>query len=84
MTRDEIQKKLLQFFEERFEIQNPSFDDELRDVHGFDSIDAIELLAEIEELLGVELTQEQKKSAMDIRTLNEICDWIERMDAERG
>ena len=44
MTRDEIRDKILQVFEEEFEIANPGLDDDLREAHGFDSIDAIELL----------------------------------------
>jgi acyl carrier protein len=32
-----------------------------------------------ENLLGSELTQEEKKRAMDIRTINQICDYIESL-----
>ena len=77
MTRKEIQNKLLEIFEINFEIENPGLDDNLREEHGFDSIDAIELLAEIEKMLSLILSQEQKKKAMDIRTINQICDYIE-------
>ena len=58
-------------------------DDNLRDEHEFDSIDAIELLIEIEKMLGFTLTQEEKKQAMDIRTLNHICDYIETIQRNR-
>jgi acyl carrier protein len=37
----------------------------------------------IENLLGSELTQEEKKQAMDIRTINQICDYIEAMAKAR-
>ena len=47
MTRDEITKKLLQIFSERFEIDDLELQDDLREDHAFDSIDAIELLHEI-------------------------------------
>lgn len=77
MTREEIQNRLLEIFETNFEIENPGLDDNLREEHGFDSIDAIELLAEIEKMLKLTLSQEQKKQAMDIRTINQICDYIE-------
>jgi acyl carrier protein len=77
MTRDEIQKFLLRILVEEFEFENPGLDDDLREIHGFDSIDAIELLGEIEKLLGSELSQEEKKKAMDIRTINQILDYIE-------
>jgi acyl carrier protein len=83
MTRDEIITQILQFFRKEFEIENPGLDDNLREKHGFDSIDAIELLMKIENLLGSELTQEEKKQAMDIRTINQICDYIEAMAKAR-
>jgi acyl carrier protein len=83
MTRDEIIAQILQFFRKEFEIENPGLDDNLREKHGFDSIDAIELLLKIENLLGSELTQEEKKQAMDIRTINQICDYIEAMAKAR-
>ena len=83
MTRDEIRDTILKVFEEEFEIADPGLDDDLREAHGFDSIDAIELLGEIETMLGYELTQEQKKRAMDnIRTLNQILDYVEGLRPE--
>ncbi len=83
MTRDDIREKILSIFDEEFEISNPGLDDDLREAHGFDSIDAIELLREIEDMLGFELTQEQKKRAMDnIRTLNQILDYVESLTPE--
>ena len=83
MIRDEIITQILVFFRKEFEIENPGLDDNLRDKHGFDSIDAIELLLKIEKMLGYELTQEEKKQAMDIRTINQICDYIEALDRTR-
>ena len=55
----------------------------LREAYGFDSIDAIDLLLEIERFLGSELTQEEKKQAMDIRTMKQIIDYIEIMAEKR-
>lgn len=83
MTRDKIIAQLLVFFRKEFEIENPGLDDNLREKHGFDSIDAIELLLNIEKMLGYELTQEEKKQAMDIRTINQICDYIESLARTR-
>jgi acyl carrier protein len=83
MTRDEIITQILAFFRKEFEIENPGLDDNLREKHGFDSIDAIELLLNIEKMLGSELTQEEKKQAMDIRTINQVCDYIEAMAKTR-
>jgi acyl carrier protein len=80
VTRDAIIASLLKIFRQEFEIENPGLDDDLREAHGFDSIDAIELLREIEEMLGYELTQEEKKSAIGIRTVNQIVDWVQGLE----
>lgn len=79
MTRQEIEREIKNIFQREFEIENPGMDDDLREKYEFDSIDAIELLLEIERMLGSDLTQEEKKQAMDIRTINQICDYIERI-----
>jgi len=79
MTRDEITKDILAFLEEEFEIENPDLNDNLREKHEFDSIDAIVLLEYIEELIDSPLTQEEKKSAMDIKNINQIVDYIENL-----
>ncbi len=79
MTRDDIVRKILVICKEEFEIENPGLDDDLREKYAFDSIDAIELLLQIEAMLNSELTQEEKKQAMDIRSINQICDYIESL-----
>ena len=79
MTREEIQSQILEIFREEFEIEKPGLDDDLREMYEFDSIDALELLGEIEKLLGTGLTQDEKKQAMDIRTINQICDYVESL-----
>jgi acyl carrier protein len=84
MTRQEIEREVKSIFLREFEIENPGMDDNLREAYDFDSIDAIELLLEIERFLGSELSQEEKKQAMDIRTINQICDYIERIALDRG
>ena len=83
MTREEIHSNILAVFAEAFEIDDPDPEDDLREVHEFDSIDAIELLAEIEKMLQSELTQDEKKQAMGIRTINQICDYVESLAAAR-
>lgn len=83
MTRKEIHSAILSVFAEAFEIENPDLNDDLREVHEFDSIDAIELLAEIEKMLKSELTQDEKKQAMGIRTIKQICDYVESLAATR-
>lgn len=83
MTRNEITEQLVKIFLEQFEIEDPGLDDNLREEHEFDSIDAIELLHEIEVMLGARLTQDEKKQAMEISTLNQIVDYIEALAATR-
>jgi len=79
MERKEIEKHILHIFQDEFEIENPENDVDLRETYGFDSIDAIELLAEIEVFLEFELTLDEKKQAMEIRTLNQIYDYVESL-----
>ncbi len=79
MTRQEIEKEIKNIFQREFEVENPDMDVNLREAYGFDSIDAIELLLEIEKFLGFELTQEEKKQAIGIRTINQICDYVEKI-----
>ena len=81
MKRDEIQSRILRIFREEFEIKDPGLDEDLRELYEFDSIDAIELLREIELMLGFKLTREEKKRAMDIRTINQILDYIDSLAA---
>lgn len=84
MTKDEIRDKILTILTEDFEFEKPGLDDNLRDVHGFDSIDAIELLGKIEiSILGFSLTREEKEKAMTIRTINDILDYIEAIKSSR-
>ncbi|HOG11545.1 MAG: phosphopantetheine-binding protein [Smithellaceae bacterium] len=83
MTRQEIEKEIRAVLLREFEVENPEPDVNLREAYGFDSIDAIELLLEIERFLGTELTQAEKKKAMDIRTLNQIIDYVEMLAHHR-
>jgi acyl carrier protein len=85
MTNDEIKDKIIDILTEEFEFEQPGLNDNLRDDHGFDSIDAIELLAKIEtEILGFSLTREEKEKAMAIRTINDILDYIEAIKNSRN
>lgn len=79
MTKAEIKTAVLEIFEEQFEISNPSPDDDLREAYEFDSIDAIELLREIEVLLKRQLSRPEKVAAMDIRTINQIVEYVENL-----
>jgi acyl carrier protein len=77
MTRDELKEKIVTILTEEFEFEQPGLEDNLRDDHGYDSIDAIELLGKIELMLGFSLSREEKEKAMGIRTINDILDYIE-------
>ena len=83
MGRDQIRTALLRVFRDKFQIVDPGVDENLRDAYEFDSIDAVELLHEIELMLDSKLTQAEKKSAMDIRTINQIIDYIEALASAR-
>jgi len=84
MTRNEIQTNILKIFETEFEIENPGLDDNLTEEHDFDSIDALELLGEIEKMLGSELSRQEKKDSMEIRTINQICDYVVSLAEKRS
>lgn len=84
MTRDEIEQKVFDILREEFEIENPLPTDDLREKHNFDSIDAITLLEIVDDIMTPPLSQEEKKSAMDIRTIEHICNFIEDMLAKRN
>lgn len=84
MTRNELKDKILAILTEDFEFDQPGLTDNLRDDHGFDSIDAIELLGKIEIILGFSLTREEKEQAMTIRTINDILDYIEKIEKARN
>jgi len=83
MTRDQITDAILEIFRREFEMENPGLDDDLRETGDFDSVDAIELLLEIERLLKSELTHEEKQMAMEIRTIRQVIDYVELMAAKR-
>jgi acyl carrier protein len=84
MTRDAIVGEIIKIFKEEFEISNPGLDDNLKEKYEFDSIDAIALLEYMEKMIGSPLTQEEKKQTLDIRTINQICDYIEAMINKRN
>lgn len=84
MNRDEFKDKILTILTEDFEFEEPGLDDNLRDEHGFDSIDAIELLGKIEILLGFSFTREEKEKAMEIRTINDILNYVDAIQQSRN
>ncbi|MDR3089583.1 MAG: phosphopantetheine-binding protein [Desulfobulbaceae bacterium] len=83
LSRDEISRIIIKILVDDFEFKDPKLDDNLRDAHGFDSIDAIELLAKIEKMLGFSLTRAEKEAAMDIRTINDILNYLDTIQRRR-
>lgn len=84
MNRNEIQTYIINFIETNFEISDPGLDDNLSEVYEFDSIDAIELLREIELMMKDKLTRDEEEEAMGIRTINQIIDFIDKAMANRA
>lgn len=84
MDREKIQTTIINFIETNFEMSDVGLDDDLNAVHGFDSIDAIELLREIETLMDAKLTRDEEETAMTIRTVRQIVDFIEKAMADRA
>ena len=84
MDREEIKKSILKILEEDFDIENPGEDENLREEYDFDSIDAIDMLVAVEEFLDSPLAMEEKKKAVNIRTLNHICDYVEELIKARS
>jgi acyl carrier protein len=77
MTREEITEKVVQIMKTKFEMENPGLDEDLRETHDFDSIDGLVMLDSIQQMVSPPLTQEEKKAAMGIRTINGIVDYVE-------
>ncbi len=84
MTRNDIKNKIINVFKQNFEIQDPKLEDDIRDCYGFDSIDAIELLSEIETLLGTKLTREEKENAFELRNIRQILGYVETVASQKG
>jgi acyl carrier protein len=84
MDREEIETTIINFIETNFEMSDVGVDDDLNAAHGFDSIDAIELLREIETLMEGKLTRDEEEAAMGIRTVRQIVDFIEKAMADRA
>ena len=78
MTRDEIQQHLLSTLERKFDIKAPDPLAPLGDKYGLDSIDALELLMDLEATHGIVLTQTEKKELFAHRTVESIVNYIDQ------
>jgi acyl carrier protein len=77
MNREQIIEKIVALLRDEFEIECQDYDVNLTEEFEFDSIDAIALLEHVEDFIGFPLSQDDKKRAMEIRSINQICDFIE-------
>jgi acyl carrier protein len=83
-TRKQIEEYILKLLKDEFEIENPDLNINLTEAYEFDSIDAIALLEHVEDFIKTPLSQEEKKQAMEIRTINQICGFIESVLKSRS
>jgi acyl carrier protein len=83
MTREQIEEILLKVLRERFHIENPDRHAVLSDAYDLDSIDALEMLTDLEDTHGIVLTQTQKKELFEHRTVDAIVGCIDRALHER-
>ena len=83
MTRDELRRHIIRILDQDFELPNVVLSDNLFDVHGFDSLDVLDLLARLEKLPGITFTRREKDEALRLGTLTELLDHIEGIMYQR-
>ncbi|MEW6264785.1 MAG: acyl carrier protein [Thermodesulfobacteriota bacterium] len=83
MKRDEIEKTILEIMEREFDIKDPDRDVNLAEAYEFDSIDALEMLSQVEQEFGA-LTMDEKKQLFEYRTINLICDYLAAVFTSRA
>ena len=76
MERVKIEEVILHIMADEFSIINPDKDVNLGEKYEFDSIDALETLSQVEQILEVELTMDEKKQLFDYRSINQIVDYL--------
>ncbi len=84
MTRDEIEHKILEILKDEYEIENLGKDDNLGELHDFDSLDGIDMLGSIEDIFGVpRLDPEKEREAIQELlkglTLTKLVDYVEML-----
>ncbi|MFH1134476.1 MAG: phosphopantetheine-binding protein [Pseudomonadota bacterium] len=83
MDRLDIEETILGILETEFEIVNPDKDANLAEKFDFDSIDALEVLIQVEEKYGP-MTMDHKKQLFEYRTVNQICDYLTQIYQQRS
>lgn len=84
MNRKEIEVKVIQILLDECEIENPGLDENLKDIYAFNSIDLVGIIIEVEQLLGSNLSRDEKEQAATILTLRDIIDYVEEIAKRRS
>ncbi len=89
MTREEIESKILMILKDEYEIENLGKNDNLAELHEFDSLDGIDMLGSIEDIFGVDrLDPEKEREAIQILlkdlTLTKLVDYVEMLFKSKG
>ncbi|MBN2194743.1 MAG: acyl carrier protein [Polyangiaceae bacterium] len=77
MTREEIENVLLNVLAKKFKINKPDHDKNLFEHYDFDSIDALEMLEDLETRHGFRLSLDQKKQLFEHRSINQLTRYLE-------
>ncbi|MEZ5436237.1 MAG: acyl carrier protein [Pseudomonadales bacterium] len=80
MTRDEAFQKLQQILSDNFEIdpEKITLDSNIYSDLELDSIDAVDLVIHVQELIGKKIGADEFKTA---RTVNDVLDVVEKLQA---
>jgi len=80
MTRDEAFQKLQQIMQENFEIspEKITLSSNIYSDLELDSIDAVDLVIHVQELIGKKIGADEFKAA---RTVNDVLDVVEKLQA---
>lgn len=80
MTRDEAFQKLQQILADNFEIspEKITLDANIYSDLELDSIDAVDLVIHVQELIGRKISADEFKAA---RTVNDVLDVVEKLQA---
>ena len=84
MTKEDIRRKILEVLAQEFQIENPDPDENLGEGYDFDSIDALEMLIQLEEFLDSPLSVEEKKALFEFRTINQITNYLADLMEKRA
>jgi len=77
MNRDQIFDKIKATLEERgFDVSNMTLNSSFSDDLGLDSLDQTELIMEVEEYIGKDISDEE---AQELTTVGKLVDYVEKV-----